>query len=348
MIIIVTACVLLLIYLFAGRVILARRRARADAKIAGFRTILIHAALDVDQQEVALPTAQSREFLLLVNSATRLLFRLRGESRDQLAAFLTSRGIDAQARDQLNRKHSRLRLITCAQFLGALGDRSAFPGLLKLMSDRRWEVRLMGARSIGRLRIADGAPVLLQSVAGHNPLPVGTVAAAAVQLGTAGIPQLVPGTESPTVLSRTVAVLALGQLRAREGLGNLVDLLRHDPSDEVRALAATAVGRIGTREAVDALIESIITEQNPAIKSSACRALADNPSQEALAVLYAEISDPNADVSRSAALALSNAGPQGRELLENLSEDELAPGSDYATEALGEYQIRANRALGQA
>ena len=67
------------------------------------------------------------------------------------------------------------------------------------------------------------------------------------------------------VKGKRLAALALGGTRDARGYEALVNLLKHDPSWQVRADAATALGKLGDRRAVQPLAEAVKTDPDPAV-----------------------------------------------------------------------------------
>ena len=67
------------------------------------------------------------------------------------------------------------------------------------------------------------------------------------------------------VKGRRMAALAIGGTRDPRALEALVDLLREDPSWQVRADAATGLGKLGDRRAVGPLTDAVREDPDPAV-----------------------------------------------------------------------------------
>ncbi|MFW6295898.1 MAG: HEAT repeat domain-containing protein, partial [Halothece sp.] len=66
------------------------------------------------------------------------------------------------------------------------------------------------------------------------------------------VPSLIQLLQEEALTVRFSAVIALGQLKAREGVSDLIERLQ-DPEKEVQLLAAWALGEIGDPVAIEPL-----------------------------------------------------------------------------------------------
>ncbi|MHC4137384.1 MAG: HEAT repeat domain-containing protein [Planctomycetota bacterium] len=87
------------------------------------------------------------------------------------------------------------------------------------------------------------------------------------RIGAKAVPALLQTVERKDlgVKGRRLTALALGGTRDARAYGALVDLLKSDPSWQVRADAATGLGKLGDRRAVQPLAEAVRTDPDPAV-----------------------------------------------------------------------------------
>lgn len=296
-----------------------RRQARRDRRIAAIRPI-IYGALDegdVDWKAVdALEPALQRA---LDTKARSLLPKLRGEDRQVLGRLLEHRGaVDAARRETRSRRAASR---ACAvEFLGDTGVAAALPDLTSLLHDRDPEVRWAAARGLGRLGDPGGVPALLASLEGRHPVPVDAVADAIFEIRTCPMALLRQGLRSHSVPTRAVAVELLGRFQAVSATDELNDLLRHDPSFEVRARAARSLGRIGSPRSVQPLL-ACLDASPAAVRAQAVWALGQLGAAEAVPALRDLLVDASHLLSEQAAQALAAISPLGVAVLTQEAEN---------------------------
>jgi HEAT repeat protein len=180
--------------------------------------------------------------------------------------------------------------------LKAIGDRNAVPGLIKLLSSDKPEMRNAAAYLLGSLKDPSAAAQLVEALKGEQEdsvkgsitralvelgdpsvadsltqeaLPGGQQGISAVmslkKLGEAGAPGLrrVLG-ESQDRELRKAAAQALGEMKSVASIPTLQTAINLDPNGEVSSEAALALGKIGSLDAVKALVAAINTpDSNP-------------------------------------------------------------------------------------
>lgn len=161
--------------------------------------------------------------------AAWLLGLVKSEAGDQaLVAALTS-------------PNTTLR-VAALQSLGQLRLASAQPAVAGVLADatQKPEVRASAAYALGMMGLPESAGALAKALA-DRPQPVPPVPPSPVPPAAA-----VPPPPDTTLSTRLAAALALGQLRAVDGVAPLAETLKPDvePSPEVRVAAAYALGDV--------------------------------------------------------------------------------------------------------
>ncbi len=271
---------------------------------AEMRSVLFQAIDQGDLDPSIVESLNNVQRRTLETQARALLPSLRGEDRDTLGRMLDRLGAVDAARRQTHSKRAVLRA-EAGEFLGESGSPEAVRDLLELLGDSDPKVRWSAARGLGRLGHPSAVAPLLASLEGAGAVPVDVVADAVFQIRDCPVPILREGLHSPSV-----------PMRADE----VIDLLHHDPSVEVRARAARSLGRMGSPRATKALL-SCVDDGPIAMRAQAIWALGEIGAPEALPVLRAALLGSSHHMGELAADALSAMGPAGVDVL-----IEIAPG----------------------
>ena len=206
--------------------------------------------------------------------------------------------------------------------------------LLGLLQDPDPKVRWAAARGLGRLGHAGAVPALLASIEGPHPIPVDVVAGAVFEIRDCPTPILRDLLSSHSVPARVLAVDLLGRFQALVAADEVVHLLHHDPSVEVRARAARSLGRMGSPRAVEPLLSCV--EVGPAaIRAQAVWALGEMGALQAIPVLRDTLLGAPHHLAELAADALVAVGPAGRRVLVEIA------GKDGAAAALASRALAA-------
>lgn len=290
------------------------RFARAEAEV---RPVL-YAALD---RGAFIPgevdKLSSTKQQALQTMARSLLPKLEGADRETLGRLLNHWGAVDAARQQRHSKRTQVRA-KAGEFLGESGSPTAVRDLLELLHDPDPRVRWSAARGLGRLGHASALSPLLACLEGPRALPVDAVADAIVQIHNCPVAVLRQGLRSKSVSSRAVTVELLGRFQALAAIDEVVELLHHDPSAEVRARAARALGRMSSPRAVDALLVHL-DDGPPAMRVQAIWALGEIGDPRVLPVLRDLVLQPSRQIGEKAAMALAVLGPQGIEVLSEIT-----------------------------
>ena len=261
------------------------RATRADRRQADVRPILF-AALDAGSFDAATLDALSPGRQRALDAlASSLLPKLKGQDREVLAAVLDRSGAVEAARRQSRSKRARRRA-KAGEFLGEAGSAAALQDLVALLDDPDPHVRWSAARGLGRLGDRGALSPLLASLEGARPMPVDVVADAISEIRECPVSLLRQGARSRSVPTRTVAVELLGRFQHLVAVPDVIELLLHDPSVEVRARAARCLGRMGTPRAIEPLV-TCLSSSPGAVQAQAIWALGEIGGPQAVAALEA-------------------------------------------------------------
>jgi len=320
--------------LLGGRLRRARR-ARAEAAVRPILFDAIDRGAPDGATFDALDPVEQRALEALARS---LLPKLRGRDRDALARLLDLRGTVAVAHRHTRSRRASVRA-RAGEFLGQTGTAASVPDLVSLLRDANPRVRVAAARALGQLGDPAALSALLARVEGTHPLPVDVVADAVVAIRDCPVSILRQGSGSASVAMRALSVELLGRFQALAAADDVVEILRSDPSPEVRARAARCLGRMGSPRAVEPLVACLDGSPAP-VRIQALSALGEIGAPEALPVLRATLLGPSRQLSEVAAGALEALGPPGLRLLEH-----VADGRGQAADAAA--TVLADRAAGK-
>ncbi|MCS5698585.1 HEAT repeat domain-containing protein [Cyanobium sp. FGCU-52] len=110
------------------------------------------------------------------------------------------------------------------------------------------------------------------------------------------VPLLLLGLEQSTFLVRSLACAGLGVKRSEAGWEALLQVLRHDSDDNVRAEAANALASYGAERAWPPLREAFAANEHWLVRCSILSALAEHPDMSAAWLLeLARMAIPSSD-----------------------------------------------------
>jgi HEAT repeat protein len=294
----------------------ARARARAEDEV---RPILFE-ALDGDVVDPGTLQGLTRSRQRALDALVRdLLPNVRGPDKEVLVGLLERQGGVEAARRQSRSKRASVRL-RAGGILADAGSEDATAGLLALLHDVNPQVRWSAARGLGRLGNPNALSPLLATLEGPRPLPVDVVADAIFEIRNCPVSVLRQGLKSRSVATRAVTVELLGRFQALAAADDVLGLLQHDPSVEVRARAARCLGRMGTPRTVDPLIECL--DDGPvAMRIQAIWALGEIGAPEAVPALRLVVLEGPHQMAEPAALALLAIGAFGIQVLAQIAQD---------------------------
>jgi HEAT repeat protein len=276
---------------------------------AEVRLILFRAIDEGDLPAAAIQALTPVQNQVLETQAKNLLPSLRGKDRETLGVLLDRLGAVEAARRQTKSKRAGARA-EAGEFLGESGSPEAVRDLVQLLQDPDPKVRWAAARGLGRLGHPSAVPALLASIEGTLTVPIDLVAGAVAEIRECPVPLLREGLASPSAPKRALTVELLGRFQALVAADEVIDLLYHDPSVEVRARAARSLGRMGSPRAVKPLLSCV--EDGPvATRAQAIWALGEMGALEALPVLRTTVEGSSHHLGELAADALAAMGPPG-------------------------------------
>jgi HEAT repeat protein len=318
---------------------IGRRSRRSTGGDAEMRQVLFRAIDEGDLDPATLEELSAAQRKALETQAQALLPSLRGEDRDALGRLLDRLGTVDAARRRAHSKRAVVRA-EAGEFLGESGTPEAVADLLVLLKDPDPKVRWSAARGLGRLGDPKTVPVLLGSLEGDRSVPVDVVADAVFGIRDCPVALLRDGLHSPSVPSRALTVELLGRFQALAAADEVIQLLGHDPSVEVRARAARALGRMGSPRATSALLSSV--DEGPvAMRAQAVWALGEIGAPEALPVLRATVMGPSRHMVELAAAALAAIGPPGIAVLVELAAGDGASAAGAARALAAQPSLQA-------
>ncbi len=310
-----------------------------DRLAAGPRRALLAYLADggPDEELDALVRMPGPQWRALEPSATAMLAKVRGETREALVALFERRGVGDRALRDLGRR-GPVRRARAAEVLGNLGRRDAVPAMSALLDDRDPDVRLVAIRALGRIGDPAATGPLLSTLAGPAPAPVQLVGYALIQLEQAADEPLRAGLNHPEPQVRAT-VLDTMRLRGTTGAeARVIAVLRDDESAEVRRRAAGMLGRVGTRAALDPLAAAATGDPARSVRAAAAAALGELGSPAAVPVLRDLLGDRRYLVAHQAAGALVRLGERGMAALgDRVAGDDLA--AAHAREALAAAEL---------
>ena len=307
----------------ARHYIRARQQAYYEARTLRLRSAMLRLLSDDEVSLAHLDEVVGEDGKSAESIAWGLLPKVRGGARESLSLWLQGRGAVDRARLR-SRRAGAVGRSRAAEHLGASGVAAAAPDIIRLLNDRRLEVRVVAARALGKLGNPDAVPNLLDSLDGRRSVPNSLISMAIIHIGPTAIDELINGLGRRSPRARAVCAELLGIHGAFQAARWLLLLVEHDASTSVRVSSATALGRLGAPQGVQPLLRALAPTEPRSLRAAAARSLGQIGGPEAVASLHLAIMDEADEVADSAAEALSGLGPKGAEVLAVVSEGEGA------------------------
>ncbi|MBD2216764.1 HEAT repeat domain-containing protein [Calothrix sp. FACHB-1219] len=229
------------------------------------------------------------------------------------------------------------------RLLGLTKSEQAIPGLIKLLEDEDYSVRIIAAEALGEIKSEQAIPGLIKLLEDEDS-DVRIIAAKA--LGEIKSEQAIPGLikllehEDSDVRSR--AAEALVKIKSEQAIPGLIKLLE-DEDSSVRITAAYHLKKIKSEQAIPGLIK-LLEDEDSSVRSRAAEALGEIKSEQGITGLIKFLEDEDSYVRSSAAYALGEIkSEQGITGLIKLLEDEDYSVRIIAASALGE--IKSEQAI---
>ncbi|MEW6619796.1 MAG: HEAT repeat domain-containing protein [bacterium] len=195
-----------------------------------------------------------------------------------------------------------------AEAIGMLGDKSALPQLIPLLSDANWFVRSAAVEAIGKLGDKSALPQLIPLLSDAEWDVVRSAAAEAIgKLGDKSVlPKLIPLLNDADGYVCSAAARAIGELGDKSVLPKLILLLK-DAKWDVRSAAARAIGNVRDKSVLPQLIP-LLSDADGYVRSAAARAIGKLGDKSALPQLIPLLSDDEWYVRSAAAEAIGKLG----------------------------------------
>jgi HEAT repeat protein len=313
------------------RAVRAGRDRRTAREAARLRPLLVE-LLAADEELVSVRPLKRQEAAQFELLAGEFLTKVRGESRDRLAAHFLASGAVAEAARRCQRAGPAGRA-AAADFLGIVGSGDYAGTVGQLLHDRAYAVRVAAVRAVGRIGAPADVPRLLACLEGDRTVSFAVVADALTQLGPAAIPRLRDGLREANVLARAASAEALGLLGAVDAVEDLLAHLHPVEDNEVRMRCARALGRIGSPRALLPLTRLVSPSEPAGVRAVSVQSLGRLGGRPATAALVPRLDDVDHRVARNAAAGLLGLGPRGLEALRERAA-RTGRGALYARQAL--------------
>lgn len=336
--------VLALYLVSAGLIAMSLARRRTDARGAARRLEgmerLRGAAEACFLDGEPLPALSSPDRDALLDLALRYSTLIRGAEADRIVACLEDQGIldEIVARLHARSEWDRAR---SAELIGRLRVSGAVPDLVAALDDRSEEVRTVAARSLAEIGDERAVPALAKALCDSSRWTLSLVAENLMLMGSAAVSPLLGFVRGDDHNVRVAAVQILGEIRDPAATPALCDVLRFDPSLDLRARAAASLGQLGGSEAQAALLEALSDEEWP-VRCQAARALGLLGAAAAAPALAAAMPDHHWWVRVNCAEALARLGPAGARELAALQDNADRYVRDAARAAVEVFGITAS------
>jgi len=324
-------CIFALVALRARRRLFARRREAETARVRADLVAIVDGeepdASEAADRLVALRGGRwHRADELLVG----MLPKVRGQAKDRVRSVLRRRGAEKRALAHLGARRASARC-RGAFGLGAMGAHDVTARIVALLDDRSPLVRRVAVRSLGLMQDPTAAEPLLH--AANEPDAVQRdLIHALIQLGPSAAPvlrarvlQLVaqPDSDDRSAPTAATALGFMGDMASARILAAAVD----GGSVALQLAAAQALGRLDVPAGVPALQRALTSPVSVQVQFAAAASLGRLGAESAIPELLDAVERGDPTLSRTAASALLDLGPAGRDALAGSQ-------AAYAVEAL--------------
>jgi HEAT repeat protein len=218
------------------------------------------------------------------------------------------------------------------RLLGELKVPASVPALLEALEDKDPDVRIVAARSLGRMRLQAAEEALVAQLGRHEQAISARIAAICIEMGTRTGPLLIRTLRDGKPKARFWAARILGELKESRACRSLGDALL-DPDPDVRSASAWALGSIADRSSAP-LVETALRDPVWYVRAHAAEALGKIGDTSHSAALADLLADRSWWVRRNALDALVRLGEGSKPALFAAVESEDRFARDCALEAL--------------
>jgi HEAT repeat protein len=236
--------------------------------------------LEGDHQSVLRSVQKNPAVIRDIEILEHLLEERRGvlEGEDLAAHFASydELGIVDRAIDRFRNSRRWPERVFAARFLGEIGSARSVEPLIEVMRNTREEdrdVRMAASRALGRIRDPRALPALVEALGMQESWLPARVAEVILQFGEMSFDTLAKElASSRDANTRAWAAEILGQLGSPKAINALLHSLG-DINDQVRARAAGALGKLRDRQSVPQLIHLMLSDPVPFVRIQAVRSL---------------------------------------------------------------------------
>ena len=217
--------------------------------------------------------------------------------------------------------------------LGELKLPQSTAALLHALEDRDADVRIVAARSLGRMKLQAAEEALVQVLGKADQAVSARVAAICIEMGPRTAPLLIKALREGTPKARFWAARVLGEIGDPRSVRSLGDAVL-DPDAEVRSASAWALGRLKDPSAA-VLVEPLLQDPVWYVRAHAADTLGRIGGGAYAPRLTTALADRSWWVRRNALDALVRIGDPAKQPLLVALEGEDRFARDAAVEALG-------------
>jgi HEAT repeat protein len=337
----VATAVLLLAVVVGSRCGRALRGRREQAVLAPLRPALLEVASGEDDDTSAagrLITVRPRDVVLVDQTVSALLSKVRGEPARALAEVLRSHGRAQWARRGLT-SISAVRRAHSAWTLGLMREIAAAPQITPLLQDRSTDVVVTAARALTLIGDGGAARAVIRAVAPRRRtigLPSWVAVESLCAFGEPVGAVVIEALDHPRPAIRHVAATVVDTRPVPQAAKAVRRRLPRE--EDARALVALlgALGRVGSVDDLP-LLYRFTAHEDEQVGLAAVEALERLGSEAAVGTLTPLLADRRTRVAERAATALAELGPAGhtRLLQAAAAEGPGARPSRYALELAG-------------
>lgn len=324
-------CVVLALLVVVSRVRIQRTATTTRKRLAPLRPDLIAVGAGED------PSGAANRRLVddrvagpaLDRAVVDLLTKVRGAPADDLVTVLRERHVVSSALRSLDAASS-VRRARATRTLGLLRDPALTDDIVRMLSDRSREVRIVAARAVGAIGPragSDAANAVLRAVRTRRSGP-GVPATVAMQtltqLGVESESAVSMGLEDSDPGVRNVAAAVAGHSLFIGCAPQLATLAATDADRTVRVSATEALGAVGRPDDVRAIAHLLAVEEPPTVRRAAARALGELGGTDSVAVLVTVLADEDRFLAVASATSLAQSD-EGRRALRRTAVDADAP-----------------------
>ncbi|MCC7386438.1 MAG: HEAT repeat domain-containing protein [Deltaproteobacteria bacterium] len=295
----VTAGVTLVVLFVAGRrAVRALFSRKVEARIRRAQEILArhHREQFAGMDRLLFQLGEVQDLAAVEAALGDLLDRGTNAERLRLRKVYDSLGITDRYLRDLRSAPRWVDRAAAARALGQLAVVQAIPLLLESMRDPHEDgksVKLAAAQALGDLKVPEAIPLLVAELGTRDQWASPRVAEVLTEFGALAIPELLRALEDEANTNlRVWAAQILGKLGDGAAVLPLITRLR-DRAEQVRISVAEALGRIRDRRAVNDLVQVSLRDPVPPVRAEAARALGLIGDEDAARSLVLLLSDPD-------------------------------------------------------